>query len=116
MFETLTEWPNGSSAERERAVHSSLNRIREMDPSIHAWAHVEPQAPTAGGPLSGIPFAAKDIFETRGLPTEYGSPIYKGRIGTEDAAIVRDLRPRGSPPRGPRWRGVMDFAFDTLNC
>ena len=96
MIETLTEWLNASSAERERAVQSSLNRIREMDPSIHAWAHVEPQPPTAGGPLSGIPFAAKDIFETRGLPTEYGSPIYKGRIGTEDATIVRDLRRRGA--------------------
>ena len=33
----------------------------------------------------------KDIIETRGLATEYGSPIYKGRIGTADAAIVRRL-------------------------
>jgi Asp-tRNA(Asn)/Glu-tRNA(Gln) amidotransferase A subunit family amidase len=46
--------------------------------------------------LSGIPFGAKDIMETRGLSTEYGSDIYKGRIGTEDAAIVRDLRQRGA--------------------
>jgi Asp-tRNA(Asn)/Glu-tRNA(Gln) amidotransferase A subunit family amidase len=43
-----------------------------------------------------IPFAAKDIIETRGLTTEYGSEIYKGRIGTEDAAIVRDLRRTGA--------------------
>jgi len=35
-------------------------------------------------------------METRGLSTEYGSPIYKGRIGTEDAAIVRELRQRGA--------------------
>jgi amidase len=77
-------------------VHASLARIRELDPSIHAWAHVEAQPPTGSGPLSGIPFAAKDIFETRGLPTEYGSPIYKGRIGTEDAAIVAELRQRGA--------------------
>ena len=35
-------------------------------------------------------------METRGLSTEYGSPIYKGRIGTVDAAIVRDLRARGA--------------------
>jgi Asp-tRNA(Asn)/Glu-tRNA(Gln) amidotransferase A subunit family amidase len=37
----------------------------------------------------------KDVFETRGLVTEYGSPVYKGRIGTVDAAMVRDLRNRG---------------------
>jgi Asp-tRNA(Asn)/Glu-tRNA(Gln) amidotransferase A subunit family amidase len=35
-------------------------------------------------------------METRGLSTEYGSPIYKGRIGTVDAAIVGDLRARGA--------------------
>jgi Asp-tRNA(Asn)/Glu-tRNA(Gln) amidotransferase A subunit family amidase len=46
--------------------------------------------------LSEIPFGAKDIIETRGLSTEYGSPVYKGRIGTADAAIVRELRQRGA--------------------
>jgi Asp-tRNA(Asn)/Glu-tRNA(Gln) amidotransferase A subunit family amidase len=67
-----------------------------MDSSIHAWVQVLPQKPTGNGRLSEIPFGAKDIMETRGLSTEYGSPIYKGRIGTEDAAIVSDLRHRGA--------------------
>lgn len=67
-----------------------------MDSSIHAWVQVAPQRPTAAGILSEIPFGAKDIMETRGLSTEYGSAIYKGRIGTADAAIVRQLRQRGA--------------------
>ena len=67
-----------------------------MDPSIQAWVQVLPQRPTGEGMLSEIPFGAKDIMETRGLSTEYGSPIYKGRIGTADAAIVRQLRQRGA--------------------
>jgi len=67
-----------------------------MDPSIHAWVQVLPQRPTGNGALADIPFGAKDIMETRGLSTEYGSPIYKGRIGTADAAIVRELRQRGA--------------------
>ena len=54
-----------------------------------------PQTPTGTGALSGIPFGVKDIIETKGLATEYGSAIYKGRIGTDDAAIVRQLRQRG---------------------
>ena len=37
----------------------------------------------------------KEIIETKGLLTEYGSPLYRGRIGAEDAAIVRLLRQRG---------------------
>jgi Asp-tRNA(Asn)/Glu-tRNA(Gln) amidotransferase A subunit family amidase len=38
----------------------------------------------------------KDIVETKGLATEYGSPIYKGRIGTTDASIVREMRKHGA--------------------
>ncbi len=67
-----------------------------MDSSIHAWVQVSPQKPTGRGKLSEIPFGVKDIIETRGLATEYDSPIYKGRIGTADAAIVREMRKRGA--------------------
>src|SRR5207249_2094780 len=67
-----------------------------MDPATHAWVQVLPQRPTGRGKLSEIPFGAKDIVETRGLATEYGSPVYKGRQGTADAAIVAELRRRGA--------------------
>lgn len=92
---TFTQWLHASPVERERALQPSVERIRTMDPSIQAWVQVLPQQPTGDGTLSGIPFGVKDVIETKGLATEYGSPIYKGRIGTADAAIVRDLRQRG---------------------
>jgi Asp-tRNA(Asn)/Glu-tRNA(Gln) amidotransferase A subunit family amidase len=95
-LETLTQWLNASRKKRELALQPCLDRIRLMDPSIHAWVQVLPQRSTGNGKLSEIPFGAKDIVETRGLSTEYGSPIYKGRIGTVDAVIVRDLRQRGA--------------------
>jgi len=94
--ETLTQWLAASRKTRQGALRSCLDRIHSTDPSIHAWVQVQPQRPTGDGKLSEIPFGAKDIMETRGLSTEYGSPIYKGRIGTADAAIVRDLRQRGA--------------------
>src|SRR6266478_1287734 len=81
-LETLTQWLNASPQERELALQPCLDRIQAMDPSIHAWVQVMPEKPTGNGKLAGIPFGAKDIIETRGLATEYGSPIYKGRIGT----------------------------------
>ena len=95
-LETLTQWLNASRREREAALEQCLDRIREIDPSIHAWVQVSPQKPTGDGKLAGIPFGAKDIIETKGLATEYGSLIYKGRIGTTDASIIRDLRHRGA--------------------
>ncbi len=88
-LETLTQWLNASRKTRELALQPCLDRIWAMDPSIHAWVQVAPQKATGNGKLSEIPFGVKDIIETQGLSTEYGSPIYKGRIGTADAAIVR---------------------------
>ena len=56
----------------------------------------ETERPTGSGPLADIPFGVKDIVETQGMATEYGSPLYKGRLGTADAAIVREMRRRGA--------------------
>jgi len=94
-LETLSDWFRASPDARDAGVEACLDRIRAKDGDIHAWVQVSPQPATGNGPLSGIPFGMKDIVETKGLSTEYGSPIYKGRIGTEDAAIVRELRQRG---------------------
>lgn len=92
---TLTQYMSASPKERERGVRACLERIREMDSSIQAWVQVSPEEPTGIGTLSGIPFGVKDIIETKGLATEFGSPIYKGRIGAADAPIVQDFRKRG---------------------
>jgi Asp-tRNA(Asn)/Glu-tRNA(Gln) amidotransferase A subunit family amidase len=99
-----------------------LRRIRETDAEIRAWVEVAPQPPTGDGPLNGVPFGAKDIFETRGMATEYGSPLFAGRKGREDAALIARLRRMGAilvgkthttafasfdpaPTRNPRARG-----------
>ena len=95
-IESFAQWMQASRREREDAVKACLERIRTLDPKIQAWVQVAPQPALGDGPLAGIPFGAKDIMETRGLSTEYGSPIYKGRLGTTDAAIVTSLRRRGA--------------------
>src|SRR5206468_8689194 len=92
--ETLREWLKISPPQRQLALKACLDRIRTQDASIHAWVQVQPQRPTGDGKLAEIPFGAKDIIETRGLATEYGSPIYKGRIRIADAAVVPHLHKR----------------------
>ena len=94
--ESFAQWLHMSRREREDALQLCVQRIQTLDPKIHAWVQVAPQPALGGGPLAGIPFGAKDIMETRGLSTEYGSPIYKGRLGITDAAIVTSLRRRGA--------------------
>jgi Asp-tRNA(Asn)/Glu-tRNA(Gln) amidotransferase A subunit family amidase len=95
-LETFRQWSDASPGARELSLQLLVDRIRDADRSIQAWVQVSPQPPTGSGKLSGIPFGVKDIIETKGLATEYGSPVYKGRIGTSDARIVRDLRRRGA--------------------
>src|SRR5437764_10776894 len=72
----------------EAIVRSCLDRIAEREPVIRAWTHLAAEAALAAarasdrglapGPLKGVPFGVKDIFDTADMPTGYGSPIYTG--------------------------------------
>src|SRR5262245_36324840 len=86
----------GSMLRRSDGIDGWLARIAACDGEIRAWVEVSPQPPLGEGRLSGVAFAAKDIFETCGLATEYGSPIYAGRKGECDAALVTELRQQGA--------------------
>jgi aspartyl-tRNA(Asn)/glutamyl-tRNA(Gln) amidotransferase subunit A len=47
-------------------------------------------------PLEGLPFAAKDLFDTAGVVTAYGSAHHEGHVPERDAAIVTALRAAGA--------------------
>jgi len=70
------------------AGERALARARELD-------RLDP-SDAARLPLLGVPVAIKDIFDTAELPTEYGSPIYRGHQPTADAAMVALLRAAGA--------------------
>jgi Asp-tRNA(Asn)/Glu-tRNA(Gln) amidotransferase A subunit family amidase len=110
-LERLEEWLEAGDTQRERARQVALERIRTLDPSLCAWVEVMPQPSTGSGRLAGVPFGVKDIIETEGLGTEYGSPIYKGRRGTMTAAIVRQLRDQGAVLLGKTQTAA--FAYRT---
>src|SRR5918995_1647652 len=89
----------------EAWVRSCLERIDSRESQVKAWVHLdrdfalaqarECDRSASHGPLHGIPFAAKDIMDTADLPTEYGSPIYKGNRPAADAACVALNRAAG---------------------
>ncbi|MDA1313863.1 MAG: amidase [Acidobacteria bacterium] len=92
------------------AVDGYLDRIAAIDPRIEAWAYVaqdearqeareldrEFASRGCRGPLHGVPFGVKDIFDTAGMPTEWGTPTQRGRVPREDAALVAQLRRAGA--------------------
>jgi amidase len=48
------------------------------------------------GPLAGLPYVAKDVFDTAGLRTTLGSPIFADRVPATDAPCVARLRAAGA--------------------
>ena len=48
------------------------------------------------GPLHGVPIALKDIVDTAGVPTTAASELFKDRVPTEDAEVVRHLKTAGA--------------------
>jgi len=91
-------------------VKSCLERISALEETVGAWTHLDPgyaleQAQRADrlrgeggalGPLHGLPVGIKDIFDTRDMPTENGTPLNAGRAPGEDATVVALLREAGA--------------------
>ncbi|MBS1825732.1 MAG: amidase [Acidobacteria bacterium] len=81
----------------ETGLGELLERIKTEEPRLHAWTEIrleeDHQTP---GPLKGIPYGAKDIVETKGYTTSYGSSIYAGNVSTEDAVLIQLLRGKGA--------------------
>ena len=96
MLQRFLEWRDSGQKTEAELLDICRKRIREADAELKAWVVVAPQKPLGDGPLRGIPFGVKDIYETENLPTEFGSPLYKGRKSQGEAALVRDLRRRGA--------------------
>src|SRR5713226_7085426 len=94
----------------EQLVEACLDRVREVDGRIEAWAfldseHALAQARAADewrlggrplGPLHGIPVGLKDIIDTADMPTENGSVLHAGRTPSRDAPVVTMLRGAGA--------------------
>lgn len=89
-------------------VKAHLDRIEAVNPKVNAVVTVADGALEAAkaaeaavlagvelGPLHGVPFTAKDSIDTAGVPTQRGSPIFKGRTPDADATSVARLKAAG---------------------
>jgi Asp-tRNA(Asn)/Glu-tRNA(Gln) amidotransferase A subunit family amidase len=109
-----------SSVELTRAC---LDRIAKLDPQLNAFitvtddlalqqarqADAEISAGKLRGPLHGVPFALKDLIDVAGVKTTAGSNQFRGRVATEDAAIVKQLKAAGAVIIGKN--NLHEFAY-----
>jgi aspartyl-tRNA(Asn)/glutamyl-tRNA(Gln) amidotransferase subunit A len=65
-------------------------------------------------PLHGVPFSVKDLVNTKGLRTTFGTPLYRDHVPDEDAPSVARLKAAGAILLGKTntptfgWVGVTD--------
>src|SRR5262245_37815035 len=86
-----------------------LHRIAALDERLHSFIRVTPERALAQaqgieserkagvdrGPLHGIPYAAKDLFDVKGLPTTAGTRLLADNIAEQDCTVVRKLTAAG---------------------
>jgi len=60
------------------------------------WAEEELRAGHDRGPLHGIPYGAKDLLATAGIPTTWGAAPCKEQVFPHDATVIRRLEAAGA--------------------
>jgi amidase len=93
----------------EALMRACLDRAAARE-SVRAWVWLDPEQALAQaraadrdgrpGLLAGLPIGVKDIIDTVDMPTEHGSPIYRGNRPFADAACVALLRMAGGAIMG----------------
>jgi len=96
------------SAREVLAAH--LKQIERLNPTVNAIVTLVPEMAAKAaaeademqarkeriGPLHGLPVAHKDLMETRGIRTTFGSPLYKDYVPAEDDLVVERMRRAGA--------------------
>jgi Asp-tRNA(Asn)/Glu-tRNA(Gln) amidotransferase A subunit family amidase len=94
----------------EELTRFYLERLKKFGPKLHCVvtlteeralaearrADAELKAGKWRGPLHGIPYGAKDLFDTKDIQTSWGVSLYTNRIPAADATVIRKLSEAGA--------------------
>ena len=111
----------GGQVKASAVVEAALTRIDVTEPTVNAFTDIVAQrarrraaeidAGRHRGPLVGVPFAVKNLFDIEGLPTRAGSKInVDGPKARRDGALVRQLEAAGAILLGGLNMG--EYAYD----
>ena len=106
----LSEWIRSGKITSRRLTGIYIDRIKALGPKLECFVTVLEdlaleQADEADrkiangqylGPLHGIPYGLKDLFDTKDIQTTWGAMPYKDRIGEKDSRIATLLREAGA--------------------
>jgi amidase len=106
---SASELAEGIRARRfssREVVEGCLARIDAVNPRVNAIVTVDAEGALAaadaadrsapGGPLHGVPVAVKDLEDTAGMRTTFGSPLFATNVPEADSAVVERWRRAGA--------------------
>jgi len=122
----LSNWLRSGRLTSARLTEIYLERIGRLAPRLYCYITVsadlaraqagamdaELKAGKYRGPLHGVPYSVKDVFDTAGIATTWGCALYRNRIPAEDATIVRMLRDAGAVLLGKAATGEIADGWD----
>ncbi|MBV9266456.1 MAG: amidase [Acidobacteriaceae bacterium] len=106
----LSQWVQSRQLSSQRLTKIYLDRLQRFDPKLRCVitltrelaleqakrADAEIAAGNYRGPLHGIPWGAKDLLDTAGIPTTYGAEPFRDRIPSANATVVQRLHDAGA--------------------
>ena len=106
----LSHWLKTRQITSVELAELYLSRLKQMDSSLQcvitlvektglaqaARADAELRAGRWRGPLHGIPWGAKDLLDTKGIPTTWGAATHRHRVADRNAAVVERLDEAGA--------------------
>ena len=104
---------------RTETINPAINAVVSWDfERMRTDAHKAEDAVMKGGPLGavhGLPFGVKDMIDVVGLPTTFGSELFKDNIATKDDAIVAAMRRAGAVVLGKTNNPEFSAGGNTVN-
>ena len=119
----LSGWFSSGALTSRRLTEIYLERIKALSPRLECFAIVTRERALAEaeaadallgaginlGPLHGVPYGLKDLFDTKGVTTGWGAEPFRDRLPEADAKIVRRLRAAGAVLLGKTTVGALAY-------
>ncbi|MEM9636514.1 MAG: amidase [Pseudomonadota bacterium] len=119
----LSHWIASRQITSRKLTEIYLARIEALNPKLECYATVTPELALAEaeamdsltrvgvhlGPLHGIPYGLKDLFDTKDITTGWGAEPFQNRVPDADATVTRKMRAAGAVLLGKTTLGALAY-------